>query len=62
MGRVVLQLVDHVVQVHEGVVDVGHGHGLVVLEGGAQHQTADAAEAVDTYSDGHLDVWILGLL
>ncbi|ETM02348.1 hypothetical protein L917_01171, partial [Phytophthora nicotianae] len=50
VGRVVLEQVRHVLQVHEGVVD-GHHLGLGVLDGGAGHETADAAEAVDTDGD-----------
>lgn len=36
----------HVVKVHEGVVD-GSDDDVVVLERGAEHETTDAAEAVD---------------
>ncbi|KAJ8531736.1 hypothetical protein ON010_g14226 [Phytophthora cinnamomi] len=61
--RVVLEQVRHVLQVHERVVD-GHHLGLGVLDGGAAHEAADAAEAVD--ADGDLlrhgcSRWVGGL-
>lgn len=42
----------HVFQVHERVVDGLHGNGRVLVRG-AEDQTADAAEAVDTETSGH---------
>ncbi|GMT15539.1 hypothetical protein PFISCL1PPCAC_6836, partial [Pristionchus fissidentatus] len=57
VGRVVVEQVHHVVDVDEGVVDGHHLNG-VLLHGGAQHQTADAAKSVDSNSglrhDGRL--------
>ena len=43
-----LEHVDHVVQVNEGVID-GHHIGPL-LQGGSQHQTPDAAKSVDSDS------------
>jgi hypothetical protein len=50
---VVAEEVDKVVDVHEGVVD-GHNLGFTRLlsEGGAEDETADSAETIDTHFDG----------
>ncbi|GMS86854.1 hypothetical protein PENTCL1PPCAC_9029 [Pristionchus entomophagus] len=51
--RVVVEEVHHVVHVDEGVVD-GDDLDRVLLDGGAQHETADAAKSVDSDSGlGH---------
>jgi hypothetical protein len=50
MGRVVLEHVHHVVQIHEGIIDGGDCY-VVVLQGGAQYQTANAAKAIDANVD-----------
>jgi hypothetical protein len=51
MNSVVLEQVDQVVDIHEGVVDRGH-LGVALGEGGAENKTADSTEAVDTHADG----------
>lgn len=49
MDRVVLEEVDEVVQIHEGVVD-GHDLGGVGVSGGPEGESSDSAESVDTES------------
>ncbi|GIX64591.1 glyceraldehyde 3-phosphate dehydrogenase [Babesia caballi] len=51
---VVLEQVLHVVGGHEGVVDGNHLE-VLVGEGRAEHETTNAAEAVDTDLDNHRD-------
>ena len=51
---VVFQLVYHVLQVHEGVVD-NLDLDLRVSDGRAEHQATDAAEAMDTHGGRHGD-------
>ncbi|MBG9499278.1 hypothetical protein ABE44_09205, partial [Bacillus thuringiensis] len=55
VGRVILEHVDHVLQVDERVVD-GHDLHLLGGEGSSGHQTTDAAESIDT--DFHHFVWV----
>lgn len=55
VGGVELEEVDHVVEADEGVID-GDDLGAA-FQGGAQHQTPDAAESVD--SDLRHDAWML---
>jgi hypothetical protein len=47
---IVLEVVDHVIDGHEGLVD-GHHVDLAALEGSAEDQTTDPAESVDTNLD-----------
>jgi hypothetical protein len=56
MDRVVLELVNEIVQIHEGVVDGGHlSLASVFLNCRAEGETTDAAKAIDSNSDcGHL--------
>jgi len=56
---VVLELINQVVQRHEGVVD-GGDFDLRVLEGGSEGESSDSTETVDTELDGHYER--LGLL
>merc|ERR1740138_19651 len=49
---VVLQLVDHVLEVHEGIVDGLHGD-VRVGHRSAEHKAANAAEAVDAHASRH---------
>ena len=44
---VVFEVVDHVVQIHEGLVHC-HDVGSAGLDGSAGHQTSDTTETVDT--------------
>ena len=44
---VVFEVVDHVVQIHEGLVH-GHNVGSAGLDGCAGHQTTDTTETIDT--------------
>jgi hypothetical protein len=53
MDRIVLQHVGQVVGL-ELIVDGNDFDVAEILHGGAQHIAANAAEAVDTYLDGHL--------
>ena len=50
---VVAEEVDEVVDIHEGVVD-GHdlGFSSLLSEGGAEDETTDSAETIDTHFDG----------
>lgn len=52
VNRVVLELVDEVIDVHEGVVDGGDIGGLV-LEGSSEDESSDSSETVDTKSERH---------
>ena len=55
MNGVILEEVDQVVEVHEGVVDGGDlSLGSVLSEGRSEGESADSAEAVDSESNlGH---------
>jgi len=53
---VVLELVDQVVQTHEGVVD-GSDFNLGVLEGGSEGESSDSTETVDTELKRHGGYW-----
>lgn len=46
VSRVEFKQVNHVVDIDEGIVD-GH-HGGALIDGGAEHQAADAAKSVDS--------------
>lgn len=52
MDRVVAEEIDEVVKVHEGVINC---HDLSILgilgEGGAENETANSAESIDTHFD-----------
>jgi hypothetical protein len=48
VSRVVLELVDEVVDVHEGVVDSSNDGLLVVFEDGPDDQSSNTSESVDT--------------
>ncbi len=50
MDRVVLELVDHVLHVHERIIN-GSDDGLGVVHGGTTDKAADATEAVDANSN-----------
>ena len=49
VGGVILEHVDHVVQVDEGVVDGNNLNSLLGVECSTGHQTPDTAESIDTY-------------
>jgi len=52
---IVLEEVDHVVEIHEGVVD-GHNLDVFVLGGGAEHQAANAAKSVNSHLNRHDEI------
>merc|ERR1719270_1511170 len=51
---VILELVDHVLQIHEGVVHCFHLF-LRVGHGRSENQAADAAKAIDSHGGRHWD-------
>merc|ERR1719232_576297 len=53
MNAVVLQEVDHVIQIHEGVVDGLDGHHRIGT-GGPEDQSTDAPKSVDNHAYFHL--------
>jgi hypothetical protein len=52
MHGIVLELVHHVLEVHEGVVDGLHFH-LRILERRTGDEAADTAEAIDAHGSWH---------
>ena len=51
---IILELIDHVLHIHEGVVD-GLDIGVGVPGRCAEHQAANAAKAVDAHADWHFE-------
>ena len=50
--RVVLELVDGVIEREKGIVD-GGDRGVGIVQGGAEHEATDTAESVDTERNSH---------
>ena len=50
MNRVVFEEVDQVVDIHEGVVDSSNA-GIALSEAGAEDETTNTAESIDTHTN-----------
>ena len=54
VNGVILQKVDHIIQIHERIID-SHNLDFRVGSGGAEHQAANATETVNSQLDGHYE-------
>ena len=61
VDRIVLKLVDGVVERQEGIVD-GNDCGVRVVQSGTEDETADTAKSIDSKSDGHGVGFLVGKL
>uniref|UniRef100_A0A7S3L1S0 Uncharacterized protein n=1 Tax=Amphora coffeiformis TaxID=265554 RepID=A0A7S3L1S0_9STRA len=61
VDRIVLKLVDSILERQEGIVD-GNDGGVRVVQSGTEDETTDTAKSIDSKSDGHGVEFLVGKL